>query len=132
MNLSRILFLAAALGAIAAATCVCVVALSFALYAVADIWLSPAGAAAVVAAVFALIAVGVAAMATRKSAPRAAMKAKPSDESILDKVMGLARERPLVAVAAATVAGVVLFRNPAVVAAVVTAFVSGGAAKGRK
>jgi hypothetical protein len=33
---------------------------------------------------------------------------------------------------AATVAGVVLFRNPAVVAAVVTAFVSGGAAKGRK
>ena len=132
MNLSRILFLAAALGAIAAAACVCVVALSFALYAVADIWLSPAGAAAVVAAVFALIAVGVAAMATRKAAPKAAMKAKPSDESILDKVMGLARERPLVAVAAATVAGVVLFRNPAVVAAVVTAFVSGGAAKGRK
>ncbi len=132
MNLRRILFLAAALGAIVAAACVCVVALSFAVYALADIWLSPAGAAAVVAAVFALIAVGGAAMATRKAVPKAAMKAKPSDESILDKVMGLAKERPLVAVAAATVAGVVLFRNPAVVAAVVTAFVSGGAAKGRK
>ena len=60
------------------------------------------------------------------------MAAKQSDASLLDKVVGLARERPLVAVAAATVAGVVLFRNPAVVAAMVTAFVSGGAAKGRK
>ena len=132
MNLRRILLLAAALGAIAAAACVCVVALSFAVYAVADIWLSPAGAAAVVAAIFALIAVGIAAAATRKAVPKAALAAKPSDAGLLDKVMGLAKERPLVAVAAATVAGVVLFRNPAVVAAVVTAFVSGSAAKGRK
>ena len=132
MNLRRILFLAAALAAIAAAACVCVVALSFAVYAVADIWLSTAGAAAVVAGVFALFAVSIAAMATRKAVPKAASSSKTGDENLLDKVMGLARERPLVAVAAATVAGVVLFRNPAVVAAVVTAFVSGGAAKGRK
>ena len=132
MNLRRILLLAAALGAIAAAACVCVVALSFAVYAVADIWLSPAGSAAVVAAIFALIAVVIAIVATGKAVPKAALAAKPSDASLLDKVVGLARERPLVAVAAATVAGVVLFRNPAVVAAIVTAFVSGGAAKGRK
>ena len=132
MNLRRILLLAAALGAIAAAACVCVVALSFAVYAVADIWLSPAGAAAVVAAIFALIAVVIAVVATGKAVPKAALAAKQSDASLLDKVVGLARERPLVAVAAATVAGVVLFRNPAVVAAMVTAFVSGGAAKGRK
>ena len=79
-----------------------------------------------------MLPVALARRITRKAVPKAASSSKTGDENLLDKVMGLARERPLVAVAAATVAGVVLFRNPAVVAAVVTAFVSGGAAKGRK
>lgn len=129
MNLKRILFLAGAVGAIAAAAAVCVVALSYALYALAETWLSPAGAAALVATAFALIAVGVALVATRKAVPK---MGKPAEAGPVEKALGLAKERPLVAVAAAAVVGVVLFRNPAVVSAVVSALVNSGAAKGRK
>jgi hypothetical protein len=131
LNLKRILFLAGALGAIAAAAAVCVVALSFTVYALAETWFSPAGAAATVAVVFALIAVIVAALATLTAVPKA-LSGKAADASLADKVVGLAKDRPLVAVAAAAVAGLVLFRNPAVVSAIVSAFVSSGRAKPRK
>jgi hypothetical protein len=132
LNLKRVLFLAAALGAIAAAASVCVVALSFAVYALADIWLSPAGAAAVVAATFALLAVVVAGLATRKAVPKSALSAKSTDATPVDRIVGLAKDRPLVAVAAAAVVGVVLFRNPAVVGAIVSALVGGAPNKPRK
>ena len=124
MNLKRILNLAAAVGAIIAAAAVCVVAASFALYAVARAYLGPAGGAAVVAAAFAIFAVFVAWIATRKVTPKAGA-APPPPPSPLDKAIGMAKEHPVVAAGAAAVAVAVLMRNPATVAALVSAFLAG-------
>lgn len=129
MNLRRILNLAAALAAVAAAAAVCVVAAAFAVYALAESYLSPAGAAAVVAGVFAVVTLVVAWLATRKVAPR---RPKAEEESLVDRLMLLARERPLVALGAAAAGVTVLLRNPAVITAIVSAFVAGGASKTSK
>ncbi len=132
MNLKRILALAAALAAVAAAAAVCVVALSFAVYALAEARLGPAGGAAVVAGVFAILALLVAWLATRKVVPRSRPGAKEADASLVDRAIGLAKDRPLVALGAAAAAAFVLARNPAVVGAIVSAFVVGGGSKPRK
>jgi hypothetical protein len=124
LNLARVLNLAGAFAAVAAAAAVCVVAASFALYALAEASLGPAGAAAVVAAAFALVAVVVAWLATRKAAPR---RAEGEDASLVERLMQLARDRPLVALGAAAAMVTVLLRNPAVVTAVVSAFMAGNA-----
>ena len=132
MNLSRILTLATAIAAVAAASAVCVVAASFAVYAMAKVYLGPAGGAAVVAGIFAVIAVMVAWAATRKATPRSSRDAKPGDAGLIDRALGLAKERPLMALGAATVAVAVILRNPAVIGALVSAFLAGGAAKPRR
>jgi hypothetical protein len=133
LNLGRILSLAAAIAAVAAAAAVCVVAAAFAVYALVKSDLGPAGGAAVVAAVFALVAVVAAWLATRKVAPRARTGASPEPASLVDTAIGLAKTQPLLALgvgAAAAVAAVtVAVRNPAVVTAIVSAFLAGNAAK---
>lgn len=98
-------------------------AASYAVYALAEAYLGPAGGAAVVAGVFALLALVVAVEATRKAIPKSA------DAGLADRVIGLAKDRPLIAVAVAAAIGVVLFRNPAVVGAIVSAFVNGSPPK---
>ena len=136
MNLRRILNLAAAFAAVAAAAAVVVVAASFAVYALAKPYLGEAGAAAVVAGVFALIAVIVAWLATRKVVPKAKRGGKLDDATLTDRLIDMAKERPIVALgaaaAAAAAASVVLIRNPAVITAVISAFVAGKATKSSK
>ena len=129
MNLKRILNLAAAVAAVAAAVAVCVVAAAYAVYAVAEMVLSPAGAAAVVAAVFALVALVVAWLAARKVTPRTA---KGSEASPVDRIVDLAKERPLLALGVGAAAAFVLARNPAVITAAISAFMAGNASKPRK
>lgn len=131
MNLKRILNLAAAIAAVAAAVAVCVVAAAYAVYAVADTWLTRAGAAAVVAGVFALVAVVAAWLATRKVTPRTP-KGVATPDAPLDRAIALAKERPLLALGAGAVVAFVLARNPAVITAVVSAFMAGNASKPRK
>jgi hypothetical protein len=128
LNLKRILSLAAALAAVAAAVAVCVVAASFALYAVARAYIGPAGGAAVVAAVFALVAAIVAWIATRKATPNSKAGVPPPPASPIDRMVAMARERPLIALGAAAVAATVMIRNPAMVTAVVSAFLAGNSA----
>ena len=132
MNFKRILGLAAAVAAVAAATAVCVVALAYTVYALAEAHIGPAGAAAVVAAVFAMVAVVVAFLATRKVVPKSVPGAKAADAGLLDRAIGLAKDRPLIALGAAAAAAMVLARNPAVIGAIVSAFVAGGATRSRK
>lgn len=132
LNLRRILRLAAAIAAVAAAAGVVVVAGSYAVYALARMWLTPAGSSAVVAALFALVAVAVAWLATRPVVP-ARKEARPAEEaSTVERLIALAREQPLIALGAAAAAAVVLVRNPAVVTAVVSAFMAGNATKPEK
>ncbi len=128
MNLRRILNLAAALAAVAAAAGVVVVAASFAAYALAKPYLGEAGAAAAVAAIFALVAVAVAVLATRKVAPRH-KAGKAEDAPVAERLLKLAKDKPMIALGAAAVAVTVLLRNPAMVSALVSAFVAGKATK---
>lgn len=124
MIVRRLLSLAAAIAAVTAAVVVCVAAAAFALYAVGRIWLTPAGAAAVVAIAFALVAAGVAALAVRK-APELP---EPAEQApLVDQLIAMAKARPLVALGAAAAAVTVLVRNPAVISAIVGAFLAGGA-----
>ena len=128
MNLKRVLYLAAAIAAVAAAVAVCIVAASYAVYALALVWLTPAGSAAVVAAVFAVIAAVAAWLATRKAIPKTP-KGAPPPETPVEKVIAIAKARPLATLGVGAVAAFVLARNPAIVSALVSAFVAGNAAK---
>lgn len=132
MNLRRIFSLAAAIAAVATAAAVCVVAAAFAVYALAKIWLGAAGASAVVAGVFALIAVIVAYVATRKATPRTKPGAPPADEPLINRLIDIAKQRPLIALGATAAAATVLIRNPAIVSAVVSAFLAGNATRPEK
>lgn len=130
MNIRRILALTGALGAVLAAGIVVVVAASFAVYAAARPFVGEAWAAAIVAGVFALVAVVVAWLATRKVAPKPLAKAE--DAPLIDRLIVMAKERPLIALGAAAAGAVVLIRNPAVVTALVSAFMAGSASKPEK
>jgi uncharacterized membrane protein len=129
LNLRRILNLAAALAAVFAAAAVCVVAAAFSLYAVTRAYIGPAGGAAAVAVAFAIVALIVAWLATRKVTPRTHRGARADDASLIDRLIVMAKERPLVALGAAAAAAFVLLRNPTVVTAIVSAVVAGKAAK---
>ncbi len=105
------LFIVAA-AAIAAAAMTLVVALAFALYALARDWVGPAGASAIVAAAAALVllAIGLSCMVRLK--PR-----KP-EATLTERLTSFAKDKPLAAAAAAVVASVVAVRNPLVLAAI--------------
>jgi hypothetical protein len=120
----RVFLTAAAIAALGAAAAVAVVAAAFALYAVLQPGLSPAGSAAVVAAIAALAALVGGLVLTRKSHPP-----QKEDTSPTGRLLDIARERPVLAAAAAVAAGVVALRNPKIMAAVVSAFVAGRTAK---
>lgn len=132
MIVKRALSLAAAIAAVAAAAGVCVVAAAYAAFALARVWLGSAGAAAVVAALFALVAVIVAAVALGRATP----KGDRAAESPMERAFGLARQKPLAAVAAAAVAAAALItisvRNPGALTAIISALVAGNAARPRK
>jgi hypothetical protein len=128
--IKRALTLAAAFAAMAAAAGVCVVALAYALYAVAREYLTAAGASAVVAAVAALLIGLLAFLITRKASPKSLRKAAGSEEPTMTaRLIELARERPIVAGVGAVAAALVLARNPAIVTTIISAAVAGRAAR---
>lgn len=132
MNLRRLLHFAAAFAAVTAAAVVCVVAAALAVYGLARLWLAPPGAAAVVAALFALIAVLIAWLVTQRSLPAKGRGTAADEGSLVDRLVELAKEKPLIALGAAAAAVTVILKNPRLVAALVSAFVAGSAAKPEK
>ena len=117
----------AAIAALAAAAVVVIVALSFALYAAVRDIIGPAWAAASVAGAFAVIALILALVLTRKARPP-----KPTqgdDQNLTSKLIDLARERPLVAAGAVAAAATVVIRNPRILMAVITGLFAGRAAQ---
>lgn len=124
MILRKALSLVAAISAMAAAAAVCVVAAAFALYALLREALTPAGAAAVVALLAAALAAIIALVAVLK------IRFKPKkreEESLTGRLIELARERPIIAAGAAAAAGLVILRNPGVLATAITAAMAGRA-----
>jgi len=114
----KVVGLIAAIAAIAAAAIVVVVALAFALYAAIRDLIGPAWGAAAVAGAAALIALVLAFLLTRKARPK---PVKGDSENLTAKLVALARERPLVAVAAVGAAAAVVIKNPRILSAVITA-----------
>ncbi|MCR5877785.1 hypothetical protein [Phenylobacterium sp. J367] len=129
MNLNKILRLLAAAAAIAAAAVVVVVAASFALYAAAKPYVGEAWAAAIVAGVFALIAVILAVAMTMKARPKSG---KAEEQPMSARLIELARERPIVAAGAAVAGAIVLASNPRIVTTILSAAIAGRAAAGTK
>ncbi len=120
--MDRALTALAAAAAIAAAAAVGVVSAAFALYALIAPWLGPAGAAAVVAAVAALLVGVCGTLAKRKAQGRKPVTGAPeADPGIVQKIIEVAKERPMLAAGAAVAAGVYAIRHPALVAAVIGA-----------
>lgn len=108
----------AAVAAVATAAVVVVVALSFALYAALRDLIGPAWAATAVAGAFALLALILAFVLTRKATPK---PVKGDDRNLTARLIELARERPLVAAGAMAAAVAVVIRNPRILTAIVTA-----------
>lgn len=114
----------AAVGAVVTATAVCIVALAFALYAVLLGPFGPAGAAASVAVVFALLIALIGLIAANRSKHGADDNGGHDHLGIAEKLIDIAKQKPLVATAAAIAAGVLALRNPALVGVILTAFMN--------
>lgn len=117
----RIVALATAAAVIAAAAATAVVAASFAIYALLREPLGAAGAAAIVSALFALVAL-VGGLILMRKPPQVA---EQQDDSMLGRVMDIARDRPVVAAGAALAAALIAWRNPKIIAAGLSAFIAG-------
>lgn len=128
--IKRILTLAAAFAAMAAAAGVCVVALAYALYAIAREYLTPAGASAVVAVAAALVIGLLAFFVVRKTTKTSLRQAAGAEEPTLTaRLIELAREKPIVAGIGAVAAALVIARNPRIVTTIISAAVAGRAAR---
>jgi hypothetical protein len=110
---------AAAVAAIATAVVLCVTALGTAAWYALLMVLQPWGAALVLAALMALIAGVIALVAFGR--PMHFGRAEPEPESLTDRVIGLAKERPIVATVAGLAAGFIFLRNPALATIVAAA-----------
>lgn len=111
---------AAAVAAIVTAIVLCVVALGTAAWYGLLIWLQPWAAALVLALAAGLFA-GVVALFTFGAPLR---RPEPEPESLTQRVIGLAKERPILATVAGLAAGFIFLRNPAL-ATIVAAALSG-------
>lgn len=113
--------------AIGAAVAVAVVSASFALYAVLLPHLGAAGSAACLSGVFALLALVVGLIAARKAEGRRQQQASDAHdgEGLVSRLIELAKDKPLIAAGAAVAAGIFALRNPAVLTAIISAFVAG-------
>lgn len=123
--MERTLMALAAAAAIAAAAAVGVIALAFALYAALLPLIGPAWAACAVAGSAALLVAVAAFLAARKAEGgrhhHQAAAAQP-EASLIETVMHIVKERPLLSAGAAVAAGLYALRNPQLAATVLRAF----------
>ena len=129
MIVQRITLAVVAIAALAASAAITVFAAAFALYALLRDILTPAGAAAVVCLGAALLAALAALIAAQQAKPPRIRRTMSSPgyrppNNLIDQVVEVARERPFVAAGAAVAAGLLAIANPALVTAVMRAFIS--------
>ncbi len=124
MILRRLTLVLAAAAVMATSASVATVALAFALYALVVPYVGAAGAGAVVAGAAALM---LAIIAMIFSGPRMRRESSSSVQagSLVERAFSLARDRPVVAIAAALGVGFMVIRNPRYLGAAVRAFVEG-------
>ncbi|MFI4975171.1 MAG: hypothetical protein ACHP84_11585 [Caulobacterales bacterium] len=121
----RLLLTLAAVTMFAVAAGVCVVALAFALYAFAKIYVGQPAAAGVVAGSAALFIALIGVILANAGKPP---KRKPgSDEPVgfVDRVLDFVREKPVVSIVSALAAGLLAVRNPEYLGSAIRAFFEG-------
>lgn len=122
--MERTLMALAAGAAIAAAAAVGVFSAFFALFAFIEPFVGTAGAAAIISGASALAVAIAGFVAARKAeGDRKQTSAAAPDASLVELVLGLVRDKPLLAAGAAVAAGIYALRNPALITAVIRAFV---------
>ena len=126
--IKKVISLAVAIAALAAAAGVCMVAAAYALFAVVRVYLGPAGGAAVVAGAAALVAILLAVVLLRKANPPQ-HAAHVEEQSFTSRLIDLARDKPLLATGVAAAAGLMLMRNPKLMTTIVTAAMASKAGK---
>lgn len=123
--LEKTLAAVAGLIVLAALIFVAVIAAAFAIFAGLEPVLGAAGAAAIVAGLFGLLAgVAIAVVALKAGHPghRDHDGDGRPDFSFMERILEMAKDRPLLSVAALVAGGVILFRNPAMVATIAAVF----------
>src|SRR5271156_6700689 len=111
------------MAAIMTAAAVCVVAASFAVYALIRAEIGPAGAAACVAGIFALFAVIVANIARGLATGKSRKGARDRDPiALAERLVELVRERPWAAGIVSVGVALAALRSPAIMEAVARAF----------
>ncbi|MFZ5668420.1 MAG: hypothetical protein ACOY4K_02915 [Pseudomonadota bacterium] len=130
--MERTLMALAAGAAIAAAAAVGVISAFFAVFAAIEPLVGTAWAAAIIAAASALVVAlaGFAAKARAEGDRRRAVEAEP-DASLVEILLKVVRDRPMLSAAAAVAAGVYALRHPQLLAAVVRAFMDRPGPDGR-
>ena len=123
MIFRRLLFLLAGATALAVSAGIVVVALAFALYALATPYVGRAGGAAVVALAAAILIGLIGFLLTRQGRPRPRKAGEP--ETITDRVADFVRSKPVTAIAGAIAAGILAIRNPGYLGSLLRAFVEG-------
>lgn len=123
MIFRRLLLLLASLSALAVSAGVIVVALAYAVFALAKPYAGPAGAAGVVALAAALL-IGLIGVALA-NAGRPPKRKADEPENIFDRIADFVRSKPVTAIAGAIAAGLLAVRNPKYLGALVRAFVEG-------
>jgi hypothetical protein len=125
----RLLFLLAGAIALAVSAGIVVVALAFALYALATPYVGRAGAAAIVAVAAALLIGLIGFVLTRQGK---APKPKPGEpDTITDRIFDFVKAKPVTALAGAVAAGILAVRNPGYLGSMIRAFVEGRERPGR-
>jgi len=122
--INRVIAAILAVAAMAAAAGVVVVAAAFAIYSVLRDRVGPAGAAAIIAAAFAVaLALSALILFSRVKAPKTPLRGMASERpaAMSDKLIAMLTERPIVAAAAAAAAGLLAWRNPTLVATILKA-----------
>jgi len=121
---NRVVAAIIAVAAMAAAAGVVVVAAAFAIYSLLRDHFGPAGAAAIIAAGFAVaLALSALILLSQVRAPKRSKFASSPERpaGMTDKVIALLTERPIVAAAAAAAAGLLAWRNPTLVSTILKA-----------
>jgi len=119
----RTLMAVAAIAAIAAAAAVGVFSAFFALFAAIQPLVGTAWAAAIIAGASAIVVALAGVIAARKvDSDREKRPDAAPEASLVETVVSIVRERPLLAAGAAVAAGVYALRNPQLAAAVIRAF----------
>lgn len=121
--MERTLMAVAAVAAIAAAAAAGVFSAFFALFAFLEPHVGTAGAAAIIAGCSAAVIAAAGFVAARKAeGDRKAAATQAPDASLVEIILGVVRDRPILSAGAAVAAGIYALRNPQLVAAVIRAF----------